>query len=75
MWLDVSLVVTQTLAPGRLLILAGSDFFPVTRFRRQIPSLPVLIVLPAYLISWVGRAPVLPLMSFTLSSSFYFEID
>lgn len=73
MWLDVSLAVTQTLTPGCLLILVGSDFFTVTRLNSQIPSLPVLVVLPAYLISW-GHAPVL-LMSFTLSSSFYFEVD
>lgn len=31
--------------------------------------------LPAYLIFWEGRASVLPLMSFVLSSSFDFEID
>ena len=75
MWLDVSLVVTQTLTPGCLLILVGSDSFPVTRLNSQIPSLPVLVVLPAYLISWGGHAPVLLLMSFTLSSSFYFEVN
>lgn len=74
MWLDVSLAVTQTLTPGCPLILVGSDFFTVTRLNSQIPSLPVLGVLPAYLISW-GHAPVLLLMSFTLSSSFYFEVD
>lgn len=75
MWLNVSLVVTQTLTPARLLALVGSDFFPVTRLSCQIPSLLMLAVLPAYLISWGGHAPVLLLMSFTLSSSFYFEID
>lgn len=69
------LVVTQTLAPGHPLILVGSDFSPVNRLSRQIPSVPGLIVLPAYLTSRGGHAPVLPLTSFTLSSSFYSDTD
>lgn len=75
MWLHVSLVVTQTLAPGHSLILLGSDFFPVIMLSRWIPSLPMLNVLPAHFVSCRGHASVLTLMSFTLSSRFYFEID
>lgn len=75
MWLHISFAVTQTLAPGHSLILLGSDLFPVIMLSRWIPSLPTLNVLPVYWISWGGHASVLTLMSFTLSSSFYFEID
>lgn len=75
MWLHVSFAVTQTRAPGHSLILLGSDLFPVIILSRWTPSLPMLNVLPVYWISWGGHASVLTLMSFTLSSSFYFEID
>lgn len=62
---DAPCVVTQTFAPGHLLILVGSDFFPII-----LSAVRAFFVkahcLPAYRVFWGVHTPVLPLMSAAL---------